>query len=111
MSESYDRHNASDDIEKVEAKTAELKAEMKKSPHAKMLSLTKDQYVMSEKKFECSECGQKFVSERAKKIHETTMHDGTTEEHTCSKCNKSFKSMQAMKAGYKFTLNSLICAY
>ena len=33
------------------------------------------------KKYECPECGQKFVSERAQQIHLSTMHEKTTKDH------------------------------
>ena len=60
--------------------------------------MSKDDYISSEKKFSCAECGQKFVSERAKMIHETTMHDGKEDENlSCAKCSKNFKSKAAMR--------------
>ena len=60
--------------------------------------MSKDEFIASEKKFSCAECGQKFVSERAKMIHETTMHDGKEDENlSCNKCSKNFKSKAAMR--------------
>ena len=43
---------------------------------AKPAPKSKEEYILGEKKYSCSECGQRFVSERAMNIHESTMHDG-----------------------------------
>ena len=63
-----------------------------------MLSMSKEEFIDQGKKFACDECGQRFVSERAKNVHETTMHaDKTEPSEKCNKCGKMFKSARALK--------------
>ena len=63
-----------------------------------MLSMSKEEYIDQGKKYACDECGQRFVSERAKNVHETTMHaDKAEPSEKCNKCGKMFKSARALK--------------
>jgi uncharacterized protein with PIN domain len=66
------------------------------------VKLSNAEYIEAGKKFECSECGQKFVSERAKTIHETTMHDSNQDDfEKCPKCEKTFRSSRALATHLK----------
>lgn len=93
MSAQYDRDHST--VEKiVEIQTSETPP--------KPVVKTKEEYIMDGKKYACSECGQKFVSERAMKVHEATMHENLNEPtEKCSKCGKAFRSSRALETHLK----------
>ena len=71
---------------------AQKTAEKACSQWVRKNSSTKEEFIA------CDECGQRFVSERAKNVHETTMHaDKTEPSEKCNKCGKMFKSARALK--------------
>ena len=53
------------------------------------------------KKYQCPDCGMKFVSERAMNIHLTTMHEKTEKDHKCVVCGKEYTSKQALDTHMK----------
>ena len=53
------------------------------------------------KKYQCPDCGMKFVSERAMNIHSTTMHEKTEKDHKCVVCGKEYTSKQALDTHMK----------
>ena len=69
-----------------------------KNERSSMLSMSKEEFIDQGKKFACDDCGQRFVSERAKNVHESTMHaDKADPSEKCNKCGKMFKSARALK--------------
>merc|ERR1712062_511473 len=52
-------------------------------------------------RFDCPDCGQKFVSERAQQIHISTMHEKTTKDHKCVVCAKEYTSKRALDTHMK----------